>query len=692
MTRRGMTGQTVAESARAGSSTVTFPARMSVIAMVIMLPALLSVSHAVAGTVTYTVKQDGTGDYTTISDAVAAVPADLVADGNNYIIEIQDNGVYSEEVTISSKNCNATYYLKIQAGSGYSPVLRNQASLSIGIYIDSTNYVHIKGIDIEDYPSRGIEFVSSTYGTVESCDFNDNTARGLYFNSSNNGTVTGCTFDGNGTGGWSLAGLYFANSDNGTVSGCTFTNNNSKGIYTYQADYINVSNSSFTSNGGTEASSAGIHYYKNSDHGTVDTCTFTTNDNKGVYFYDDSDNGTVNNCTFTNDVSTAVYFQLNSDNGTVTDSDITGGNSWGIRVNEGGTGYTFDHNTVTNAYKGIGMTSVTNSEVSFNKVDTCKTGAEAGIEQYSGSGNDIWNNVVIDSYRGIHLYDSTSATIYNNTVINNEIAQIILTGTSAATIKNNIMKHAGANTDLIMISFNSRAGTTADYNDYYKTAGRFGSWGSDYCANITEWRSTSGQGANSIEDNPDFVSPPSNLKLESYSPCVNAGTTIASITEDMNGTSRPQGSAYDIGAYEYQATLIELVRFDARPCERSSCIALEWETGSEIDAVGFNLWRSGTMDDNYEKINASRIPSRGSPLEGASYAFVDPACPTTVCYYKLEDIDLNGTSIFHGPIEVIPQPGLCGTMPDATGFVIFQLFLPFAATILWRRKRKAAKP
>jgi hypothetical protein len=42
--------------------------------------------------------------------------------------------------------------------------------------------------------------------------------------------------------------------------------------------------------------------------------------------------------------------------------------------------------------------------------------------------------------------------------------------------------------------------------------------------------------------------------LQTTSPAKNTGVTIASIITDFLGTSRPQGSAYDIGAYEYQET------------------------------------------------------------------------------------------------------------------------------------------
>ena len=43
-------------------------------------------------------------------------------------------------------------------------------------------------------------------------------------------------------------------------------------------------------------------------------------------------------------------------------------------------------------------------------------------------------------------------------------------------------------------------------------------------------------------------------QLKASSPAIDAGTTLADVTDDIAGNSRPAGAAYDIGAYEYGGT------------------------------------------------------------------------------------------------------------------------------------------
>ena len=100
---------------------------------------------------------------------------------------------------------------------------------------------------------------------------------------------------------------------------------------------------------------------------------------------------------------------------------------------------------------------------------------------------------------------------------------------------------------------------------------------------------------------------------------------------------------------EDDPTLVDLMTFTAKGL--GDHVLLAWETASEIDNAGFHLWRSQTKDGAYARITQTLIPAKGGPTSGASYTYNDTDVTSPqVWYYKLEDIDNNGISTFHGPV------------------------------------------
>jgi hypothetical protein len=105
---------------------------------------------------------------------------------------------------------------------------------------------------------------------------------------------------------------------------------------------------------------------------------------------------------------------------------------------------------------------------------------------------------------------------------------------------------------------------------------------------------------------------------------------------------------------EEEPTAITLASFTADASVGS--VTLVWETGTEVDNAGFNLYRANAPDGSYTKINDALIAATGDPVAGASYSFLDKGIPVGVYYYKLEDVDLNGTKTLHGPISATVMP------------------------------------
>jgi hypothetical protein len=110
-------------------------------------------------------------------------------------------------------------------------------------------------------------------------------------------------------------------------------------------------------------------------------------------------------------------------------------------------------------------------------------------------------------------------------------------------------------------------------------------------------------------------------------------------------TSTAVGSEQAVGP-----TAVTLVSFTA--VAGRGAIILTWETATELDNLGFNLYRSEALDGDYVRLNQSLISGQhpGSP-EGAVYTWQDvDVSPGVAYYYKLEDLDLHGGRRFHGPV------------------------------------------
>ncbi len=99
-------------------------------------------------------------------------------------------------------------------------------------------------------------------------------------------------------------------------------------------------------------------------------------------------------------------------------------------------------------------------------------------------------------------------------------------------------------------------------------------------------------------------------------------------------------------------TAAQLLFFEATG--REELIELNWETASEVNNLGFNLYRATSVDGERTKINAELIPTKippGSPF-GALYNYEDRnVARDQIYYYWLEVVDINGQSELHGPVE-----------------------------------------
>jgi hypothetical protein len=91
---------------------------------------------------------------------------------------------------------------------------------------------------------------------------------------------------------------------------------------------------------------------------------------------------------------------------------------------------------------------------------------------------------------------------------------------------------------------------------------------------------------------------------------------------------------------------------------RRTTVVVEWSTASELDTVGFNVYRSQQVDGNYQRINENLIAAQGDSLAGGSYRYVDKdVSPGQAYYYRLEDVNSDGQGSFSDPTQVTAQRG-----------------------------------
>jgi hypothetical protein len=323
---------------------------------------------------------------------------------------------------------------------------------------------------------------------------------------------------------------------------------------------------------------------------------------------------------------------------------VTGNGNSGILVTQTGVA---NHRFSNNIVRGVDSTSYDNYGIAFY-------GAGAG------SVARIWNNIVYDfsgASRGYGIVagggsNAFTAYVYNNTVYNSYTG-FFQQSNATFVAKNNVYRSGGIS------GARGYRGTFAAGSDY-NSSSRSGE--APVVAPKDNTASPWYSGATA--DASIFVSAggdPRNLHLLSGAIFRGVGATLLGDPNLSFGTdidSEGRVGAWDIGADQADGfTVVTLASFVARGFDSS--VLLEWETASELDNLGFHLYRGLSADGPWTKLNASIIPGLGSSPEGRQYRWVDGGLANgTTYFYRLEDVDRHGQVTSHGPVSATPVAGL----------------------------------
>lgn len=98
-------------------------------------------------------------------------------------------------------------------------------------------------------------------------------------------------------------------------------------------------------------------------------------------------------------------------------------------------------------------------------------------------------------------------------------------------------------------------------------------------------------------------------------------------------------------------TAADLVSFTGRTTDKG--VNLKWQTGTELNTVGFNVWRKAGKQD-WKLVSASALEAKNlGSVNGAKYAFTDATAKVGKTYrYKLQVLNTSGESDWSAVIRV----------------------------------------
>lgn len=109
---------------------------------------------------------------------------------------------------------------------------------------------------------------------------------------------------------------------------------------------------------------------------------------------------------------------------------------------------------------------------------------------------------------------------------------------------------------------------------------------------------------------------------------------------------------------------VELTSFTANVTS-DLAVSLEWVTESEINNLGFEVFRSTEEEGNYTLLSNYQsnpdLKGHGNSSTKNTYNYIDDsAMPNNTYWYKLSDVDINGVVTYHEPTAILVESGVIG--------------------------------
>lgn len=370
----------------------------------------------------------GSGNYTTIQDAV-----NNSMSGNTIIVY---PGTYNESVDITVENLSILSH----SGNPEDTIVRHMGS-GHNLYINANN-VTISGFNITGINSTGV-YTSEVSGVNITNNKLSGLGCGVQIESSSN-----CTLVNNTVNDSAQYGFYLQSSSNCTLANNTVSNTSSYGTYLLAADYCNLTNNTVSDTG-----SEGV-LFSNSNYCTMASNIITNISGKGIYAtFSSSCNFTgntvsnidyegiallySNNCILTGNVFSNAgdygAYIYGSSSCILTDNNVSNTDYEGIYLSQLN-GCTLTSNTVSNSEDGIYLYNSSNCNLTSNDISNTY---DDGIQTYDTSSCNLSGNTISNTYDdGIHMYNSSSCNLSGNTISGSTYG-LYISSASNCTITNN---------------------------------------------------------------------------------------------------------------------------------------------------------------------------------------------------------------------------------------------------------------
>lgn len=511
--------------------------------------------------------------------AVTLQPDDIVDGGGN---------TFTETWTVN-KSGTSEHPIIIR-----NAIINSQTARSYGLSTNSNSYLTFSNLTIKDSNFKNMNVSGSSYITIDHYSSSGKGAA-IYTESSSHITITNLISTITNTG-YNGALSFNAPGTDVSITTATISGSNSRGIYSTITSNVTLDDVEVTSNGsaagieiknmtsgnlllsniysgvtrgGVSAGNTDNGLYLNNDDGILfnaDGIYSKNNTYVGVRFVGCSlvQDSILKNFNISNNASSGIW--VGSTPNLTIQSGVTNYNtsSSGIYIDGPSqsnvvTGVTMNHNggdglVATNGVLGL---VVKYSEASYNGTVGGSSSGDGYSLHDTSTGNFYYVKAISNLNTGMAHVGASSGSIYNSLIINNgspsdpdkNRAGLCLTTTAnpGFIVKNNIV--SGNYPVEIMEGltpynvFDYNLYNPLDNNKFYTPVDN---------SSLTSWADYHATRENhSLNTNPLFVDVSNNnFLLQANSPAINAGTDVG-LTKDFVGTAVPQGSAPDIGAYEY---------------------------------------------------------------------------------------------------------------------------------------------